>query len=261
MKRPLGILGSALGIGAREHVALVGGGGKSTLLLTLAGELHRRGLKVVTTTTTKMWVEEGNQVPGTVFLSSEGGWEEPLSEALKKYGHVFVCRDVLASGKAAGIPKSVADAIFQTSLVSHVLVEADGAAGRPVKAPGPTEPVIPDSVTMVVAVMGLDGLGAPRTEAAVFRIEQFERITGLKSGGKMTPEVLARLFVHPKGLFKGSPARARRVAFLNKLDLLDERSAAFDLAAGIMKSAGSLVERVVLGSLHKKEYLISGEEQ
>jgi probable selenium-dependent hydroxylase accessory protein YqeC len=261
MKRPLGNLSSALGMGAREHVALVGGGGKSTLLLTLARELHERGLKVVTTTTTKMRIEEGNQAAGTVFLRPDGGWEEPLTGALEKYGHVFVCLETLASGKAAGIPKSVADAIFQTSRVSHVLVEADGAAGRPVKAPGPGEPVIPDSVTMVVAVMGLDALGAPRTEAGVFRIQRFESITGLKSGGKMTPEVLARLFTHPKGLFKGSPAEARRVAFLNKLDLLDERSTAYELAAAIMTSEGSLVEKVVLGSLLKKEYVISGEEQ
>lgn len=260
MKSPPDNLSSALGLGAREHVALVGGGGKSTLLLTLARELHQRGLKVVTTTTTKMRAEEGNQAAATVFLRSEGGWEGPLERALEKYGHVFVCRETLASGKAAGISKSVADAIFQTWPVSHVLVEADGAAGRPVKAPGPGEPVIPDSVTMVVAVMGLDALGALNTETGVFRIERFERITGLKPGGKMIPEILARLFTHPEGLFKGSPTGARRVAFLNKLDLVEERSTAYDLAAAITKSAGSLVERVVLGSLHKKEYVISGEE-
>jgi bifunctional DNase/RNase len=41
---------------------------------------------------------------------------------------------------------------------------------------------------------------------------------------------------------------------------VEERSTAYDLAAAITKSAGSLVERVVLGSLHKKEYVISGEE-
>jgi hypothetical protein len=48
------------------------------------------------------------------------------------------------------------------------------------------------------------------------------------------------------------------VAFLNKLDLLDDRTAAHDLARCITEFPGTLVNRVVLGSLHKKEYLISG---
>ena len=42
-----------------------------------------------------------------------------------------------------------------------ILVEADGSRGLPVKYPGPREPVIPDNVNMILCVCGLSGLGRP----------------------------------------------------------------------------------------------------
>jgi probable selenium-dependent hydroxylase accessory protein YqeC len=262
MKVTPGNLSSALGLGARDHIAIVGGGGKSTLLFALARELRQQGLKIVTTTTTKIRLWEGNQAPKTMYLPSGGPWENSLKEAVAKYGHVFVSREDLSSGKAAGIPKAAADALFQAVWVDHLLVEADGAAGRSVKVPGHHEPVIPDSATVVIAVMGLDALGSPCTEENVFRIDEFGKITGLKPQSEITPEALVKIFTHRKGLFKGSPGKARRVAFLNKMDLLEDRDGARRLMRYILQSPGQMVNRVVLGSLHKEEYMVYlGEER
>ncbi len=257
-----GNLSTALGLGARDHIAIVGGGGKSTLLFTLARELREQGHKVVTTTTTKIRLWEGNQAPRTMYLPSGGAWEIPLKEAVVKHGHVFVSREALSSEKAAGIPKAIADAIFQAPWVDHLLVEADGAAGRPVKVPGTREPVIPGSATVVIAVMGLDALGARFVEKNVFRTNEFQELTGLRPGGEMTPETLTGVFVHRKGLFKGSPGKARRVVFLNKTDMLKDGKAAKRLARSILETPGSGVERVVLGSLRNEEYSVFlGEER
>jgi len=254
-------LSSALGLGAREHIAIVGGGGKSTLLFSLARQLCEQGHKVVTTTTTKVRLWEGNQAPETMYLPG-GAWEDPLKEAVEKHGHVFVSREALSSGKAAGIPKAAADAVFQASWLDYLLVEADGAAGRPVKVPGTHEPVIPDSTTMVIGVMGLDALGARTVEENVFRINEFRKMTGLKPGGEMTPEALVKVFTRPEGIFKGSPGKARRVVFLNKTDILEDREAAGRLARYILESPGFGMERVLLGSLHHEEYSVFlGEER
>ena len=53
-----------------------------------------------------------------------------------------------------------------------VLVEADGAKGRPLKYPAAHEPVIPPCSGCTVVVAGLDALGRTIAEA-VFRSEQF----------------------------------------------------------------------------------------
>jgi len=228
MEKAFGDLSSALGLGPREHLALVGGGGKTTVMFALAGELCKKGKKVVTTTTTKIWVREGNQAPGTIFLTSGLGWEGLVRTGLCDHGHVFVGREILSTGKVAGISKPVADALFGSSRVDYLIVEADGAAGRPVKAPASHEPLIPDSATVVIAVMGLDALWARFDETNVFRADRFEKITGVRPGEKMTPETLARLFSSPEGLFKGAPDRSRRIAFLNKADVLEnDREARF----------------------------------
>lgn len=262
MKADTGNLRSALGLGAKEHIAIVGGGGKSTLLFTLAEESRRQGLAVVTTTTTKIRLWEKNQAPAAMYLPAGAPWEKPLKEMVKKHGHVFVSREALASGKVAGIPKALADALFQAPWVDHLLVEADGAAGRPVKTPGPHEPVIPGSATVVIAVMGLEAVGAPCSEEHVFRLEQFKKITGLQKGDGMTPEALIKVFIHPEGLFKGSPEKAQRIGFLNKTDILEDREAARRLARDLVTLPGALVDRVVLASLHEKNYMIySGDAQ
>ena len=39
-----------------------------------------------------------------------------------------------------------------------VLVEADGAKGKPCKVPADFEPVIPDECDIVIGVMGMDAL-------------------------------------------------------------------------------------------------------
>ena len=47
----------------------------------------------------------------------------------------------------------------------HVIVEADGAAGRPLKAHRPWEPVIPACTDLTVCLAGASGLGRPVSEA------------------------------------------------------------------------------------------------
>ena len=57
-------LARALGIGPKEVVTLVGGGGKTTLMFRLAAELAAAGQRVVTSMTTRIYTNQ----PGPVYL-------------------------------------------------------------------------------------------------------------------------------------------------------------------------------------------------
>jgi probable selenium-dependent hydroxylase accessory protein YqeC len=244
---------------AREHVALVGAGGKTTLMFALASELQRKGKHLITSTTTKVWHEQALQAPGVVFAEANSSWVEKLKAGLTRGGHVFLGRSLIESGKVDGIVPSLADRLFQQLEVDYLLVEADGSAGRPVKAPAPHEPVIPKSVTEVVAVLGLEAIGRKLEPEIVFRHDLVANITGLRPGEELSVYALSRLFLHPAGLFKGSPASAKRVVFLNKLDLLPEKQKAMMLADLILSDEMKQVVRVVIGSLNKGSYFIRGE--
>ncbi len=159
-------------------------------------------------------------------------------------------------GKVEGISPSLADELYHDSEVHYLVVEADGSAGHPVKAPAEHEPVIPSSVTMVVAMMGLEAMGARLDEGTAFRVEQVKNVTGLHTGDILTPGGLAKVFLHPAGVFKGTPEDARRVVFLNKADLIREERKAIELADILLADPLKEIDRVVLGSVKKGVYRI-----
>ncbi|MBW1797851.1 MAG: putative selenium-dependent hydroxylase accessory protein YqeC [Deltaproteobacteria bacterium] len=247
-------LTSALGLGPREYVALVGGGGKTTLMSALADELRLKGKSLITSTTTKVWNWEVRNWPNVLFDPSDPASHEELKAALKKHGHAFVGRRVLESGKVEGISPGLAGFLYRETDIDYLILEADGAAGRPVKAPADHEPVIPSSATVVVAIMGLEAMGKPLKKEFVFRPEQFSKVTGLNHGERITPGALARIFQSPEGLFKGAPVSAKRIAFLNKLDLVADDQVARDLAALLVRGPQQPVELVVIGSILKGVY-------
>jgi len=247
---------SALAIGGRELIAIVGAGGKTALMFALAGELRKEGKKVITTTTTKVWNDQARQAPYVVCAGNCPSWNDKLVEKLTTENHVFVGRCVLESGKMDGLDASDMDRLFQERRAAYLVVEADGAAGLPAKAPAAHEPVIPVSATSVVAMMGLEVVGRPLKPEVVFRPEEVKRITGLQTGEPLTSKALAMLFSHPQGLFKGSPDHARRIAFLNKLDLMEKGVEAMNLAEEILDESRGTIERVVMGSIKEGRYRI-----
>ncbi len=240
----------ALALGAREHIALVGGGGKTTLMFALADELMRKGKRVLASTTTKVWHREALEYEKVLLIEDDGDWKNKKAEGLKSKGTAFVGKSILESGKVEGISASLADEIFHDSNVDYLVVEADGSAGRPLKAPAEHEPVVPSSVTMVVAMMGLEAMSARLNEATAFRLEQVRSITGIETGGILTPRALSKVFLHPAGLFKGAPEGARRVVFLNKEDLVEEDTRAVELADILLADPMKKIDRVILGSLN-----------
>ena len=243
---------SALGLDPREHIAVVGGGGKTSLCFALAEELT--GSRVIVSTTTKVWLIEADQAPRVIFCPSGSPFHEDVNEGLKRNDHVFVAQGLLESGKVEGITRTMADSFFKDLQVDYLIIEADGAAGRPVKAPAAHEPVIPSTATMVIAVIGLEAMGRPLDPEIVFRPGLFGEITGLEDGETITPAALARVLQSPNGLFRGTPDAAKKVTFLNKLDLVAGDQEAKALARLLLRDPQALAERVVTGSLLRKEY-------
>lgn len=247
-------LRTALALGPKEHLALVGGGGKTALMSELAKTCAESGKRVIITTTTKLWHHEARSSPRVVFIRSESPWKKELQEGLRSRGHVFLAESLLASGKVQGIDPSLADALFREEDVDYMIVEADGAAGRPVKAHADHEPVVPASATTVVALMGLEALGRPLSPETVFREDLFREITGCAAGGRLSAPILTELVSHPRGLFKGAPDTARRIVFLNKSDLLSDHSEAERLARMILQQTSARVFKIVIGSLKTGRY-------
>ena len=126
--------------------AVVGSGGKTTLIHRLAAEARARGQKVLVTTTTHMRIE-----PDTLLT----GEAAPILRALEERGYAMA--GVREGEKIRALPPEVYRAACAGA--DLVLVEADGSRGLPLKFPGEQEPVIPDNTDEILVVCGLGGLG------------------------------------------------------------------------------------------------------
>ena len=242
-------LAGALGIKTREVISLVGAGGKTTLMFRLARELMFEGKKVVTTTTTKI-LEPAPEETGRLFIDPD---EEKIKEfvrhQLDRYRHITVAAARLGAAKLKGISPNLVNGLRQIRGIDTIIIEADGAAGRPVKAPRENEPVIPTATTLVVAILGVDGMGKELNDENVFQAEGVSKITGILVGERLTDEAMAILMIHPEGIFKGAPPSSRVVAFLNKVDLPDGVAKAKNIAKKVLDKKHQKIERIILGQL------------
>lgn len=202
---PLSGLAAALGLGARSHVALIGGGGKTTLLRALGDQLHG---SVVLTTTTKMGADEHFDRP--VLL------DPPDSDVVTAAasGPVVVWSRV-DGAKAIGVERTRCDDWF--AAVDHVVVEADGSRGRPFKAPNEFEPVVPSTATHVLNVIGADALGRVIADQC-HRPLRVAALAGCRAGQRLDPHLAARVVLHERGVTRSVPAGAQLVVVVTKVD-------------------------------------------
>ncbi len=260
----------AFGIHEGEVISLVGGGGKTSLMFTLARVLKAMGKPVVTTTTTKILEPSPAETPLLLVEKDERKLLRELPGAVERFRHVTVAsaRLQMAAGsgevsspggrsgtapvpgpgiKLDGVRPEFIVALATTAPGLTIIVEADGSAGRPLKAPRETEPVIPANTTLVIPVVGVEAVGCRLTEECVLRAGIASRLLGLPLGEVVTAAHVATLITHPMGLTKGGPAGARIIPFINKADLDPGLSRSRELAARVLDYPG--IDRVVAGQV------------
>lgn len=195
---PIEELAKALGLGGREHVSLVGGGGKTTTLFALGRQLVGRS---ILTTTTKMGRDRTGGYP-VLFAPTT----DELTATLDQHRAALVW-GADGGGKAIGVTAQQCDRWFETT-ADHVVVEADGSRQRPFKAPQPFEPVIPDSTTMVVCCIGADALGRVIADQC-HRPMRVAAIAGCSPYQRLTPARAAAVLLSDRGSQKNRPPGAR----------------------------------------------------
>jgi probable selenium-dependent hydroxylase accessory protein YqeC len=227
-------------------ISLVGGGGKTTLMYALAAEIATSGASVITTTTTKIFAPAPVQSPCLILLKDDPNLKG-LDSALKRFRHVTIADSLLPVGKLEHPPGTVIESLIHRA--DTTIIEADGAAGRPIKAPEEWEPVIPDFTDLVIPVVGLDCLGRPATPELVFRFERFLAVTGLRERDAITPRAVAKLLNHRLGALKNVPDKALVVPYFNKLDVLRKRMDINGAIEEIFETATTRIQRIVVGAL------------
>ncbi len=159
--------------------AIIGSGGKTSLMLHLCREL-----------------------PGTVIVCTSTHILPPADLPLETGILAALPCSKLCVGTPAAQGKLTAPVqSFEVlaSLADYVLVEADGSRQLPLKAHLPHEPVLPACASQVIQVVGLSGLGKPIREAA-HRPQLYARLCGAEESDAATPERAAAV-LRAEGLY------------------------------------------------------------
>lgn len=243
METTSGNLASALKI-EPGITAIIGSGGKSTLLKTLGLELMRAGGRVLLCTTTHMFPVAGVPWDGSNRRLDAAPWKPGAAHApgctckvCAGMSRGSICQAGVLDPETGKLSAPAEPPNELAQRFDYVLAEADGSKRLPLKAHAAWEPVIPAATANVVWVVGASGLGRPVAEV-IHRPELFCERCGCEPTDIATPERVAQVLNAEMQALGLSTARV----MLNQADTLADPTMAdrFEAALGRPLIATSL---------------------
>ena len=228
-------LSELLPLPAKPLIAIVGAGGKTTTMYTLAGELAGQGKRVITTTTTNIFLPQQGETDTLIVSPELPHLLKAVGAAWKQYSRVTVAASPLAGGKLVGLLPEQPYELLVKGGADAVIVEADGARHRMIKAPAEYEPVIPAHTNLALILVSAEALNQPLSAEIAHRPEQVGRATGLCMGDILTPAHVARLVTSEQGSLKHIPEHVPVYLLLTHVTG-GRREAAQELAVLVQRS-------------------------
>jgi probable selenium-dependent hydroxylase accessory protein YqeC len=222
----------------RGVTCVVGAGGKKSTLYALASRLTQ----AVVTSTVRI-------PPFEQYVASVRITEQPTS-VCREADHwplgIVPARD--GSDRYRGYSPGVIDELAAAlGDDCPILVKADGARSRLLKAPNENEPQLPMAVDTVVPIASVHVIGEKLDDRTVHRPERVAAITGLSMGDRIGPEHVAAVLTSERGGRKGVPSDAVVVPLLNMADDAGLASVARCVAEDVLERAD--VPRVVISRM------------
>jgi len=200
----------------------------------LSEQALKRGKTVAMTTTTKIYARQPYLLFDEVFRARGQGSSVRIGRAVE-------------GEKLTGI--GLDDVTVLGEKYDLIIVEADGAKGKPLKYPAPYEPMIPPSSEIVFVISGLDSL-FKKVNQAVFRWELLTRATDIGGETVITPDVFVRFF--SQDILLKHVGRKKCIVLLNKYDAVREKDAVVMVAKALLKVPCEA--KVIVGSVRFRSF-------
>lgn len=188
---------------AKRCIAIVGSGGKTSLMVALAAAYAKGGERVLLSTTTKL------QKPGARSYGCDRYYyDDAILETVAHPGErIFYALD----GEEKALAPPIERLARLTERFSVTLLEADGARAMDLKLHSERDPVIPPFTTATIAVLSLAALGKPAATVC-FGCDEHSIVDGAW---------LASYIRSPQGPMKGWMGRS--LLLCNQSERVDEQ--------------------------------------
>ena len=230
------MLSDIIDIPSGSLISLVGAGGKTTTMYTLATELAAKGMRVVTTTTTNLYVPRKGETDTLIVSAETPTLLKMLNSAWKQYQRITVAAKAVGAEKIGGLQLDQPFELLINSGADVVIVEADGARHGMIKAPAEHEPVVPPQTNIVLLLMSAEAINQPLSAELAHRPERIAAILGLKLGDVLTPRHVARLMTNEQGAIKSIPETAN--IYLLLTHVTEKNASVTREVAELVKSSG-----------------------
>lgn len=233
-------------LSASGLVSVVGAGGKKSTMYALAERLDR----AVVTATVRIPIFDAHVAAVRVTADPAGA----VARASAAEWPLGLVPEREREDRYRGYEPATVEAIAATAYPQAVLVKADGARMRLLKAPAENEPRIPPATDTVLPVASAHVVGEPLTEEHVHRVERVSAITGRAVGDPLTAADVGSVLGSERGGLKGVPAAATVVPVVNMVDDDALETVGREIAAAVHATAD--VPRVALTSMLADEPLV-----
>ena len=235
-------------------ISVIGSGGKTSLLRVLADELPGR---IILSTTTKILPFQGLPLYTAEELCSLTDSGRTVFDGCRI---ITAAEPDPASGKL--FPPALSAGALQ-DLADHVILEADGSRGLPLKSHAEHEPAVPDGTDCLFIVFGMSAFGC-RIRNAVHRPERFCALTGTSPEDIVDAALAARHFsleLDNSPRMRQAVHKAQAVyLLLNQADTAGSPEAALReserFRAALTPDADAAVNAVLTGSLRGRYFAL-----
>ncbi len=238
-------------------ISIIGAGGKTSLMFNLAKELAESGKRVLTTTTTKIFMPGPDLSPDIITADSVEELIEKSKSCLSRFRHFSAGSKHISdtnklSRKLKGFDPDIIDQLWKADCFDWIIVEADGAKRKPLKATDTHEPLVPKVTTHLIHVTGLDAVGEILDDNNVHRAKLFSSNTGLPIGGIIDEQsIAASAVLEIKKAGTDIPTAFLSCMFLNKADNPKKIDQGKNITGFIKNS--DIIDMVVIASLKNKK--------
>ncbi len=202
------MLSDIIDIPSGSLISLVGAGGKTTTMYTLAAELAAKSMRVVTTTTTNLYVPRQSETDTLIISAETPTLLKMVNSAWKQYQRITVAAKAIGEGKINGLQLDQPYELLIRSGADVVIVEADGARRSMIKAPAEHEPVVPPQTNIALLLMSAEVMNQPLSAEIAHRPERIAAVLAINLGDVLTPRHVARLMTNEQGAMKSIPETA-----------------------------------------------------
>lgn len=241
-------LSDALRIESGQSIAFTGAGGKTSAIRTLVKELQSRN-PIVSTTTTKLGLTQADLADVHNILKTPD-LMDGVGSLLRPGISVLVTNDQLPDErKWSGLSLIELERLREICREKGaiLLIEADGARRKSLKAPAEHEPVVPEWVDLVVSIAGLDVIGKPFTSEYCHRAERAREILGIEGDARIEEDHVSKLLRSTRAGLKGVPPSSTVRVILRQSESMEDIEIGRRISTDVLLS--ERIQSVLVGTL------------